>query len=134
MKTIKANTIEEYIDAHPANIKKLLKQMRSTIRKAAPDAEEAIKYGIPTLIQNGNLVHFAGYQNHIGFYPAPMGIEAFKSETAQYEAGKGTLQFPVDKPLPLDLVTRIVRYRVTQNNEKTKFKKTAKKKVVDSRA
>lgn len=130
MKTIKANTIDEYIDAQPANIKKLLKQMRTTIRKAAPEAEEAIKYGIPTFVQNGNIVHFAGYQNHIGFYPAPMGIEAFQRETAQYESGKGTLQFPIDRPLPLDMVARIVKFRVEQNNAKTNSKKRKPKAAV----
>lgn len=123
MKTISANSIDGYIGSHPANVQKLLKQIRSTIRKAAPGSEEAIKYGIPTFVLNGNLVHFAGYKNHIGFYPAPVGIEAFKEETSKYEAGKGTLQFPLDQPLPLDLITRIVKFRVQQNLEKVKPKK-----------
>lgn len=123
MKTISVNSIDEYIGSHPANIQKLLKQIRSTIKKAAPGSEEAIKYGIPTFVLNGNLVHFAGYKNHIGFYPAPVGIEAFKDETAKYEAGKGTLQFSLDQPLPLDLISRIVKFRVTQNLEKVKPKK-----------
>jgi uncharacterized protein YdhG (YjbR/CyaY superfamily) len=123
MKTISINSIDEYIGSHPANIQKLLKQIRSTIKKAAPSSEEAIKYGIPTFVLNGNLVHFAGYKNHIGFYPAPVGIEAFKEETAKYEAGKGTLQFSLDQPLPLDLISRIVKFRVKQNLEKVKPKK-----------
>lgn len=123
MKTISVNSIDEYIGSRPANIQKLLKQIRSTIKKAAPGSEEAIKYGIPTFILNGNLVHFAGYKNHIGFYPAPVGIEAFKDETAKYEAGKGTLQFSLDQPLPLDLISRIVKFRVKQNLEKAKPKK-----------
>jgi uncharacterized protein YdhG (YjbR/CyaY superfamily) len=123
MKTISANSIDEYIGSYPANIQKLLKQIRSTIKKAAPGSEEAIKYGIPTFILNGNLVHFAGYKNHIGFYPAPVGIEAFKEEAAKYEAGKGTLQFSLDQPLPLDLISRIVKFRVKQNLEKVKPKK-----------
>lgn len=123
MKTTTVNTIDDYIESQPENIQKLLKQMRTTIQKAAPGAEEVIKYGIPTYTLNGNLVHFAGYKNHIGFYPAPMGIEAFKKETAKYEAGKGTLQFGLDTPLPLDLVTRIVKFRVKQNLEKVKAKK-----------
>jgi uncharacterized protein YdhG (YjbR/CyaY superfamily) len=100
-----------------------LEEIRSTIKKAAPQAEEAIKYGIPTFTLNGNLVHFGGYKNHIGFYPAPKGIEAFKTETAQYENGKGTLQFPIDKPLPLDLVSRIVKFRVEGNLAKAKSSK-----------
>lgn len=121
MKTAVTN-IDEYIAAFPAEIQKLLKQMRATIAKAAPGAEEAIKYAIPTFILNGNLVHFAAFKNHIGFYPAPSGIEAFKKEVAEYEAGKGSLQFPLDKPLPLSLVTKIVKYRVAQNLEKSKSK------------
>lgn len=112
--------IDEYIGSFPADVQALLQQMRITIQKAAPQAKEAIKYGIPTFILNGNLVHFGGYKNHIGFYPAPMGIEAFKEETAPYNAGKGTLQFALDKPLPLDLITRIVKYRVEKSLEKGK--------------
>lgn len=107
--------IDEYIGSFPANVQALLQEMRITIQKAAPQAKEAIKYGIPTFVLNGNLVHFGGYKNHIGFYPAPIGIEAFKEETAQYQASKGSLQFPLDKPLPLDLVTRIVKFRVEKN-------------------
>ena len=123
MKTTSANNIHDYIASHPGNDQKLLMQISSTIKKAAPGSEEAIKYGIPTFVLNGNLVHFAGYKSHIGFYPAPVGIEAFKEETSKYEAGKGTLQFPLDEPLPLDLITRIVKFRVQQNLEKAKPKK-----------
>lgn len=123
MKTA-ANNIDEYIATFPQDIQKLLIQMRATITKAAPKAEEAIRYAIPTFILNGNLVHFAAFKNHIGFYPAPSGIEAFKKEVAPYEAGKGSLQFPLDKPLPLSLVTKIVKYRVAQNLEKSTKKKT----------
>ncbi len=123
MKSEQAKNIDEYIAAFPENVQELLQIMRATIQEAAPEATEAIAYAIPTFKQNGNLVHFAGYKNHIGFYPAPMGIEAFKEETAQYEAGKGTLQFPIDKPLPLDLVTRIVKFRIEKNLEKGKKKK-----------
>ena len=113
-------TIDEYVASFSDDVQLLLQKIRHTIHEAAPEATEAIKYGIPTFILNGNLVHFGGYKSHIGFYPAPMGIEAFKEETAQYEAGKGTLRFPFDKPLPLDLVTRIVRFRVEKNLEKKK--------------
>ncbi len=122
MKGEPAKNIDEYIAAYPANVQELLQTMRTTIQQAAPDATEAITYAIPTFKLNGNLVHFAGYKNHIGFYPAPMGIEAFKEETAQYEAGKGTLQFPIDKPLPLDLIKRIVKFRVEKNLAKPKKK------------
>jgi len=115
--------IDEYITSFPDDVQVLLQKIRNAIHEAAPEATEAIKYGIPTFILNGNLVHFGGYKNHIGFYPAPMGIEAFKEETSQYEAGKGTLQFALDKPLPLDLVERIVKFRVIKNSEKAKSKK-----------
>ena len=115
-------SIDAYIAEFPENVQELLQKMRSTIHAAAPEATEAIKYGIPTFILNGNLVHFGGYKSHIGFYPAPRGIEAFKEETAQYEGGKGTLQFPIAQPLPLDLVTRIVKFRVQDNLERKKKK------------
>ncbi|MES2425440.1 MAG: DUF1801 domain-containing protein [Bacteroidota bacterium] len=117
-----AKNIDEYIAGYPTDLQNLLQTMRATIHKAAPDAVEAMAYGIPTFKLNGNLVHFGGYKNHIGFYPAPMGIEAFKAETAQYETGKGTLQFPIDQPLPLELVNKIVKFRVEKNLAKVKKK------------
>jgi uncharacterized protein YdhG (YjbR/CyaY superfamily) len=122
MEKIQAENIDEYIAAFPKDIQKLLKQMRTTIRKAAPKAEEKIGYGIPTFTLNGNLVHFAAAKNHIGFYPAPGGIEAFKKELSAYEGSKGTIKFPLDEPLPLALITKIVKFRVTQNLEKSKPK------------
>ena len=128
MKTA-VNDIDSYIESFPKDVQTLLKQLRSTISKAAPEAEEAIRYAIPTFILNGNLVHFAGFKNHIGFYPAPSGIEAFKKEVSKYEAGKGTLQFPLDSPLPLNLVTKIVKFRVKQNLEKSKAKKKTSRKA-----
>ncbi|MFD0750650.1 iron chaperone [Mucilaginibacter calamicampi] len=114
-------TIDEYITSFPDDVQVLLQKIRNTIHAAAPNATEAIKYGIPTFILNGNLVHFGGYKKHIGFYPAPMGIEAFKEETAQYEAGKGTLQFALDRPLPLNLIERIVKFRVEKNLAKKRI-------------
>ena len=119
----KVETIDEYIGCFPKDIQKLLNSMRSTIRKAAPAAEEAMKYGLPTLVLEGNLVHFGAFKNHIGFYPAPSGIIAYKKELAGYESSKGAVQFPFDKPLPLALVTSIVKFRVTENREKAKVKK-----------
>src|SRR4051812_20490774 len=118
-----AETIEEYIASFPKDIQKLLKEMRTTIQKAAPKAEEAIKYAMPTFVLNGNLVHFAAFKNHIGFYPAPQGIEEFKKELSKYKGAKGSVQFPLDQPLPLSLVTKIVKFRVAMNTEKTKAKK-----------
>jgi uncharacterized protein YdhG (YjbR/CyaY superfamily) len=123
MNTIQVGNIDEYIACFPKDIQKLLKELRSVIRKAAPAAEEAIKYGLPTLVLEGNLVHFGAFKNHIGFYPAPSGIEAYKKELSVYESSKGAIRFPVDKPLPLALVTRIVKFRVMENLEKAKAKR-----------
>ena len=110
--------IDDYIATFPKDIQAKLQKIRATIKKAAPKAEEAIKYQMPTFTLNGNLVHFAAYKNHIGFYPAPSGIEAFKKELAAYESGKGTLRFPLDEPIPFGLITKVVKYRVKKNLEK----------------
>ena len=121
-------TIDEYIATFPKNIQILLEEMRATIRKAAPDAEETISYAIPTFKLNGNLVHFAAFKNHIGFYPTPNGIEEFEKELSVYKQGKGSVQFPLDKPLPLNLIIRIVEFRKKKNNEKAKNKTQKKSK------
>lgn len=107
--------IDEYIAGFPKEIQKLLEQIRNTIKQAAPEAEEAIKYAMPTYVLNGNLVHFAAFKNHIGFYPVPSGIEAFKQELSVYKGAKGSVQFPLDKPMPLDLISKIVKFRVKEN-------------------
>ena len=122
MKTAKKspNTIEEYIATFPADEQVRLKKIREAIRKAAPDAEEKIGYGIPTFTLNGNLVHFGGFKNHVGFYPDPSGIKQFEKELSPYVGAKGSVQFPHDKPLPLALITKIVKYRVKENIEKGK--------------
>ncbi|MEI9808660.1 MAG: DUF1801 domain-containing protein [Bacteroidota bacterium] len=125
VKTTPAANVDEYIAAFPKNIQKLLKEMRAAIRKAAPGAEEAIKYTIPTFVLNGNLVSFAAYKNHIGFYPAPVGVAAFKKELSPYEGAKATARFPIDKPLPLALIDKMVKFRV-KSLEKTKTKVKAK--------
>ena len=122
MRNIQAENIDEYIAGFPKDIQKMLKEMRATIKKAAPKAEEAIKYAMPTFVLNGNLVHFAAFKNHIGFYPAPSGIEAFEKELAAYDGSKGTIRFPLDKPLPLKLIGQIVQYRVQKNLEKAQAK------------
>ena len=106
--------IDEYIAGFPSDTQKILQRIRKTIRKAAPDAEEAISYAIPAFKLNGNLIFFAAYKNHISVYPAPRAAAQFKKELAQYEGGKGTVQFPHDQPLPLDLVTKITKFRVKQ--------------------
>ena len=108
-------TIDEYIKAFPPNVQSILEEMRETIRKAAPEAIEAISYQIPTFKLNGNLVHFAAFKNHIGFYPTSSGIEAFKKELSPYKGAKGSVQFPKDKPIPYDLVKKIVEFRVKEN-------------------
>ena len=109
-------TIDEYIGAFPANFQDILEKMRETIRKAAPEAIETISYQMPTFKLSGkSLVHFAAFKNHIGFYPIPSGIEAFKKELAPYKQGKGSVQFPLDKPIPYDLVEQIVKHRVKEN-------------------
>ena len=110
--------IDDYIATFPKDVQAKLQKIRATIQKAAPKAEEAIKYQIPTFTLNGNLVHFAAFKNHIGFYPAPSGIEAFKKELAPYETGKGTLRFSLDEPIPFALITKVVKYRVKKNLEK----------------
>ena len=96
----------------------VLEELRRTIRSAAPEAEETISYGIPTFALNGNLVHFAAFKRHIGFYPTPSAIDAFQSELSPYEVAKGTIRFPLDRPIPFDLVTKIVEYRVKENLER----------------
>jgi uncharacterized protein YdhG (YjbR/CyaY superfamily) len=115
-------TIDEYIATFPKEVQDVLEKIRSAIRESAPKAEEAISYGIPAFRLNGSRgsVYFAGWKNHIGFYPTPSGIEAFKKELAPFKQEKGSVQFPLDKPIPYDLVKKIVRYRVTGNLEKGK--------------
>ena len=113
-------SIDVYIAGFPAETQKALRQVRAVIRELAPDATETISYAIPTFDLNGrHLVHFAGYPKHIGFYPIPSGIEAFKEELSSYKQGRGSVQFPLDKPLPLDLIRRIVEFRVSENRART---------------
>jgi len=125
MITSKAANIDEYIAAFPKEVQKLLQQLRTTIHKAAPDATEKISYAMPTFYLQGNLVHFAAYKHHIGFYPASSGIRNFQKELSGYVTSKGAVQFPIDQPLPLSLVTKITQFRVKENLEKTALKKKA---------
>lgn len=120
-------TIDEYISTFPEDVQGILNDLRQTIRDAAPEAEETINYQMPTFKLNGNLVHFAAFQNHIGFYPTPTGIEAFKEELSGYKGAKGSVQFPIDQPLPLPLIRRIVEYRVKENLARKQEKKRSKK-------
>jgi uncharacterized protein YdhG (YjbR/CyaY superfamily) len=109
------NTIDEYIATFPDDIQKKLKEVRAVIKAAAPEASEKISYQMPTFFLFGNLVHFAAFKNHIGFYPAPRGIEEFQKELSVYKGAKGSVQFPLDQPMPLDLISRIVKFRVKDN-------------------
>ena len=113
-----AETIDEYIEAFPEDIQSILQKMRKTIRRAAPEAEETISYQIPTFKLNGNLVHFAAFSDHISFFPTSSPREAFKKELSKYKGGKGTIQFPIEEPIPYDLVKRIVIFRRKENLEK----------------
>lgn len=123
-------TIDAYIAAFPEHVQVLLQKVRQAIREAAPQAEEAIKYRIPTYVLNGNLVHFAAYSKHVGFYPTPSAIARFGVELAAYATAKGSVQFPLDQPIPYDLIRRIVRFRVeeTQQSATTANRDTARPK------
>jgi uncharacterized protein YdhG (YjbR/CyaY superfamily) len=115
-------SVDAYIVAFPAEVQTRLNELRAAIRAAAPAAEEVISYQMPTFRLHGNLVHFAAYTGHIGFYPAPSGVAAFQERLARYKGAKGSVQFPLDEPLPLDLVAEIVRYRVAENLAAAKAK------------
>ena len=116
-------TIDEYIALYPPAIQTLLQELRAVIRAEAPEAVEKISYQMPTFYLHGNLEHFAAFKNHISLFPAPSGIEAFKEDLAIYATSKGTIQFSLDKPIPFDLVRRIVRFRVQENTAKAQAKK-----------
>ncbi len=117
---IRFSSIDEYIASFPQDIQKIMNLLRETIKGAAPDAEEKISYNMPTFILNGKyLVYFAGWKRHIAFYGAPKGNPEFKEDLSTYESGQGTLQFPYEKPMPLDLITKIVKFRAAENREKT---------------
>ena len=125
MKTEQAapQTIDDYIAGFPADVQEILQKIRGIVHEVAPDAQETIKYQMPTFTLQGNLVHFAAYQNHIGFYPIPTGIEAFKEELSVYKTGKGSVQFPLDQPIPYDLIERMVRFRAAENLAKAAGKR-----------
>ncbi|MFZ5910655.1 MAG: iron chaperone [Chloroflexota bacterium] len=119
-------TVDEYIAGFPKDVQEILEKLRGVIRAAAPDSAETINYQIPTFTLAGNLVHFAAYKNHIGFYPAPSGIAEFENELSPYEKAKGSVKFPLDKPLPFDLIRKIVAFRVEENLERAKAKRKKK--------
>lgn len=124
----KINSIEEYILEFPPEIQEILNKVRHVIKEAAPEAQEKISWAMPTFVLYGNLVHFAAYKNHIGFYPAPSGIEAFEHELSEYKGAKGSVQFPLNKPIPYELIKKIVEFRVDENKKLAEEKLEAKKK------
>jgi len=118
-----AKTVDEYLKPFPPGVRSTLEKLRQTIKAAAPKAEEMISYMMPAYKQNAVLVYFGGYKTHIGFYPTSSGIKAFKNELSAYEGSKGTIRFPIDKPLPLGLISRIVKFRLKETEAKKKTKK-----------
>ncbi len=129
MEEIKAapESIDVYISQFPLELQETLQTLRKVIKESAPDAEEKISYQMPTFSLHGNLVHFAAFKSHIGFYPAPSGIEAFKDELSVYKGAKGSVQFPIDKLLPYELIGRIVKFRAAENTKLAEEKKRKKK-------
>jgi uncharacterized protein YdhG (YjbR/CyaY superfamily) len=121
-------TIDQYVANYPPEIQDILEKIRGVIQQAAPEATEKIGYQMPTFVLHGNLVHFAAYKNHIGLYPTPSGIEAFKQQLSPYKGAKGSIRFPLDEPIPYELIGEIVKYRVAENIEKAANKKAKKKK------
>jgi len=115
-------SIDEYIATFPKETQKILREIRTTIKAAAPDAEEKISYQMPTFFLNGNLIHFAAFKNHIGLYPTPSGTEKFKKEISIYQGAKGSIKLPIDEPMPLKLISKIVEFRVAENKKKAKGK------------
>lgn len=116
-------TIDDYISTFSPDIQEILSKIRKVIKEAAPDAKEKISYQMPTFALHGNLVHFAAFKNHIGFYPTPNGIDAFKEELSVYKGAKGSIQFPLNQPMPYELISKIVKFRVAENIKKVEDKR-----------
>lgn len=123
MKIATPKNVDEYIAAFPLSVQKSLQKIRAIVKKAAPDSEETLKYRMPTFVLRENLVHFAGFQNHIGFYPTPSAIEAFQGDLAGYESAKGSVQFPLVEPIPFELIKRMVEFRVKEVRKKIDSRK-----------
>lgn len=124
---IKFKTVDQYLEYQPAKVSKLLTQLRETVIKAAPDAEEAISYNMPAYKQEGPLVYFAGYENHVGFYPTPSAIVEFADELSKYTTAKGTVHFEIGKPLPVTLIRKMVKFRIKENLDNAQLKRDMKK-------
>ena len=125
--TTSPDSIDAYIAGFPKDVQDILEKIRGIVKDAAPDAQEAIKYQIPTFVLNGNLVHFAAFQKHIGFYPTPSGIEQFQDALSVYNSAKGSVQFPLDAPIPFTLIKKIVKFRVNENRAKSGAKPRSNK-------
>ncbi len=123
---ISYESIDDYISKFPPEIQEILSTLRRVIKEAAPEAKEKISYQMPTFALHGNLVHSAAFKNHIGFYPTPNGIDAFKEELSGYKGAKGSIQFPIDQPMPYELISKIVKYRVAENIKKAEDKRRSK--------
>lgn len=126
--------VQEYIAGFPRDVQKILQQIRTAIREAAPDAEETIKYQVPTFVLNENLVHFAAFKNHVGFYPTPSGIQRFKDELSSFKSAKGSVQFPLAEPMPLSLIRKIVKFRIAEVQTKYAVKRKGRGSKTSSRA
>ena len=124
---VTSKSIDEYIFKFSLDVQEILGMLRKVIQESAPDVKEKISYQMPTFVLHGNLVHFAAYKNHIGFYPTPSGIDAFKDELSEFKGAKGSVQFPIVKPLPYDLISKIVKFRVAENIKKSEDKLKNKK-------
>ena len=124
---VTSKSIDEYIFRFSLDVQGILEMLRKVIKESAPDAEEKISYQMPTFVLHGNLVHFAAYKNHIGFYPTPSGIDAFKDELSEFKGAKGSVQFPIEKPIPYELISKIVKFRVAENIKKAEDKFKDKK-------
>ena len=124
MKTDESNSkdVDDFIAKYPTDVQKILRKIRAIIRELAPDAHEKLGYGIPTFTLNGNLVHYSALTNHIGFYPTPSGIEKFRKQLSKYEGAKGSVQFPLDQPIPYDLIRKITEFRVKEQRAKSRKK------------
>jgi uncharacterized protein YdhG (YjbR/CyaY superfamily) len=115
--------VERFISRYPAEVQEILYKIRSIIREVAPEAQEKLNYGIPTFTLNGNLAHYSGFKDHIGFYPTPSGVEKFKKQLSKYEGAKGSVKFPLDQPIPYDLIREIVEFRVKEQRAKSNKKR-----------
>ncbi|XDD46359.1 iron chaperone [Leptospira sp. WS39.C2] len=127
MKVKTPSNIDEYIQTFPEEIQNILSKVREIIKEEVPNAKEAIRYAIPTFIQNGNIVHFAAFKSHLGFYALPSGNLKFQKEISKYKIGKGSIQFPFNEPLPIELIRKIVKFRAKENENKIKLKDQKKK-------